>query len=53
MSEAEKTFVYLLIETVEKNKCLYEKKDACYYNKQVKERVWKDVADVCNKSGKY
>ena len=51
--DIEADFVYNLIKSVEEYKCLYDKRDPNYYNKGTKERTWKVVADMCNKSGMY
>lgn len=34
-----------LIENVKKQRCLYDKRDGFYFNRNVKERAWKDVAE--------
>lgn len=49
--DAEHEFIELLIENVKKHKCLYDKKDGFYFNRNTKEKAWDEVSDACDRSG--
>ncbi|XP_039969687.1 transcription factor Adf-1-like [Bactrocera tryoni] len=48
--EDDECFIQNLIESVEKYKCLYEKKNAFYFNRVNKDKAWKAIAELCGKS---
>ncbi|KNC23647.1 hypothetical protein FF38_04419, partial [Lucilia cuprina] len=50
MEKDESSFILNLIESVEKKKCLYDKKDPFYFNRCVKEKAWKEIGEVCGRS---
>ncbi|XP_055905150.1 uncharacterized protein LOC129940734 isoform X1 [Eupeodes corollae] len=45
-------FDLILIEGVRRNKCLYDKRDAFYFNKLKKEKAWKAIAEESKRTGK-
>ncbi|XP_039969077.1 transcription factor Adf-1-like [Bactrocera tryoni] len=48
--EDDDCFIQNLIDSVEKKKCLYVKRDAFYFNRTNKDKVWKAIAELCGKS---
>ncbi|XP_046809189.1 uncharacterized protein LOC111674875 isoform X2 [Lucilia cuprina] len=49
--EQESVFVVNLIANVEKKKCLYDKSDPFYFNRNIKEKSWNEIGEKCSKSG--
>lgn len=49
----ESVFILNLIENVKNTKCLYDKRNPFYFNKKIRERSWKEIGEICGKSGMY